>query len=228
MRLGLVIVGVVILAVGATLFVTVVPHPPTHTVTNVTSTNFLASAPPRGGTVSKPGIVQSQPPGPYVLFWIANASVGLKFYDAAGCIFLPNGTCQGKPLVTWPDNASGLYSNASGLSCPCYAIPSNVHDYGYEVGINGYLVVTGTQQAPSLTEWSYAAVVFGSLILLVIGGLALFLGLFLRGHLFGREPPGGPGPEWVPRDPNEEYEDVAPPGPGVTGPRTDYWRGGAG
>ena len=221
MRTGLVVVGLVILAVGAAVFLTIVLAPPTHSVANVTSSNFLAAAAPNGSTGSHAGILPSEPQGSVVLFWIANASVGLRFYDSVGCHVFINQTCRGTPIVTWPQNSSGLYTSTQGVVCPCYAIPSNPHSY--EVGINGYLVVNYETVVPSLTEWSYGAVFFGSLILLVIGGLSLFLGLVLRGHVFRRPPPGDGDLLDGPEDDLEEDLDGSPPSPGgPTGPRTGW------
>lgn len=223
MRTGLVIIGLVIVSVGAAVFLTVVLYPPMHTVSSITSSNFLAAAAPNGGPGSRAGVLPNEPQGSVVLFWIANASVGLSFYDSIGCHTFVNQTCRGTPIITWPQNSSGLYISPNSLACPCYAIPTNSHSY--EVGINGYLVVTYPTTVPSLTEWSYAAVFFGSLILLVIGGLALFLGLFLRGHLFGGDPPSGPdGDEYAPGSDGEYLDEPAERGGGPTGPRTDYWQ----
>ncbi len=222
MRTGLVIIGLVIVVVGATIFLAVVLYPPMHTVSSITSDSFLASAAPQGSAGGRAGVLPSEPEGSVVLFWIANASVGLKFYDSTGCPLFINDTCHGPPLVSWPENASGLYTSTTSLLCPCYAIPTNSHSW--EVGINGYLVVTYPTVVPSLSEWSYVAVVFGSLILLLIGGLALFLGLFLRGQLFRRTPPPGPGEAEAPPGSSGGFDDELVDEEAETiGPRTGYW-----
>jgi hypothetical protein len=228
-RTGLVIIGLVIVMVGAAVFLTVGLSPPQHTVSTITSSTFRASGAPQGTSDgSRAGIIPSAPQGSYFLFWIANASVGLSFYDSVGCHVFSNNTCQGTWTVYWPDTGSqGFYNSTKSLVCPCYAIPTNPHDY--EVGINGYLFVTSPTTVPSLTWWSYVAVVFGSLILLLIGGLALFLGLFLKGRMFGGTPPPGTGEEGSPPEysggpgdevEGDEYE--------VIGPKTGYWPDEAG
>lgn len=225
MRTGLVLIGVVILLVGGAVFLFVL-FPPTHGVPFIQTTPFLASAGPHGSGVTHPWEVTSEPPGSVALFWVANASIGLNFYDAAGCPLFVQDSCSGHPLVSWPQNASGLYTNASGVICPCFVIPVNGHNF--PVGVNGYLVVTYQNSVPSLSPWAYGAIFFGSVILLVIGGLALFLGVFLRGGVFRRtRPPSGSALEFLEGDRDVE----GPPEDGSYGPtdpRTDSKKRGAG
>ena len=223
MRTGLVIVGLVIVIVGAAVFITIVLNPPTHTVAQITDSQFTASAAPNGSTGGHAGEVKDVPQGSYVLSWLSNASVGLSFYDSIGCHVFVNNTCEGTPIVSWPPTVStASYANTSSLTCPCYAILTNPH--GFVVGVNGHLFVTATTSVWSLTEWSYAAVLFCSLILLLIGGLALFLGLFLRGHVFRSDQPPGPGEEGFIPEGTEEYDEEPVDGPEEppTGPRTGH------
>lgn len=227
MRTGLVIIGLVILVVGAAVFLTVGLFPPTHSVSTITSSSFLASAPPNGTVGGHAGILPAQPQGAVLLAWQANASVGLQFFDEDGCHIFVDNTCKGTPLVSWPLNSSGVYASASSLICSCYAIPSNPH--AWEVGISGQLFVTYPTVVNSLSEASYIAIVLASLILLLIGGLALFLGLFLRGHLFRRPPPPGGTEEDL--DPDSWEQDEEGPQDGgsrPTVPRTGYPPRGAG
>ena len=230
MRTGLVIVGLVIVVVGAALFLTVVLYPPMQIVSTISTTPFVASAAPQGSSSGHPGVIPDLPRGPVVLVWVANASLGFQFYDAVGCHVFVNNSCIGSPVYSWPANSSGFYAIPGGLTCPCYAIPTNPHPYA--VGINGYLAVTHSSLVPSLSTWSYAAVIFGALILLIIGGLALFLGLFLRGHVFRRSRPPGPGESGYELEEGEqedaEIDGSAPHDGEATDPRTEYWRRGAG
>ena len=211
-RTGLLVIGTAIAVVGAALFLTVVLAPPT---TTQTATNVESQTPWASGTGSaggQPAYFTFSVPGQLKLIWASynGSSLDAAFYASGTCALYQNGSCNGPPTYFWSHQNSGVYLSNTTESCPCYLVLTNQHP----TRITALAVLFETYQAvgPALSTFSYAAVLSGTTLLLGIGGLAAFFGLFLRRGIYRSG-----GETGIPEI-DEIDDDEEDPGGGATGP----------
>jgi hypothetical protein len=123
-----------------------------------------------------------------VLFdWSSTRSVQVALYVAGGC---PNNTVgyvcpAGKALKTWWSDSGG-WSYTGAVSEPWLLVVVNPNSTA--ASMNGTLV----ESYPAMSTFgggiNLLILVVGSVVLIGIGALALFLGLFLRGGVYGPKP----------------------------------------
>jgi hypothetical protein len=196
-RSGLVLVGVCFLVVGAaalaTLFLipppTVSDHHDSTTILSVQSGRVALSAPLWG---------ENGTGATLRLSWQADVPVSVTLYavapprcDAAGCS--TNGSVQ-----SWTGVARGAWSSPGTPECPYFVAAETT---GAPAGT---IVVSATGTAGEPASAPGVQTLVGSLaagLVVAVGGLATFLGLFLRTDLYGPSPPlrprgpGGSGPD---------------------------------
>lgn len=213
-RTGLLVVGTAIAVVGAALFLTVVLAPPTttQTATNVQSQTPWATG--SGSAGGQPAYFTFPVPGALKLIWASynGSSLDAAFYASGTCALYQNGSCNGPPTYAWTDQNSGVYVSNATESCPCYLVLTNQHP----TTITALAVLFETYQAvtPALSTFSYAAVLSGATLLLGIGGLAAFFGLFLRRGVYRSA-----GATGIPEiDEIEDEEEDSDPPVGSNGP----------
>jgi len=191
-RTGLVILGSVIAIIGAGLIVTLffLSGGPT------TTSHFSFDDPGLSPHTDLPEVfaLSSSSHVTVGLSWSSSGPANVSLTPAAPCTGSIGACPVGPPVFNWTLNLSGKGS-----------VTANATEYILLVTNPGpgpikfSAVVTVDYQAGApLPAWGWGLIAIGGLTLLVIGGIAVFLGLFLPGGVYG--PPGEPpdpldGPE---------------------------------
>jgi hypothetical protein len=151
-----------------------------------------------------------------VYAWSSTRSVKVFLYVAGSCANqTPGYVCPAGPaLMSWWDT-SGVYSYTAAVVAPWLVIVDNVN--GTDVAYNGTLVETYVAPPAFGAGWNVYVLIAGSIVLIGIGAVALFLGLFLRGGVYGPRPPpqGQPDAALLHRSPDnledDGWDDDPPP-----------------
>ncbi len=205
MRSGLVIAGVAVAVVGAGLLLSLffLPAPPVNSRFSSVAISDL------GPNATNPWIISedSASQGTLVLTWSSQGPVSVSLYTTVPC--QGQGVCPaGKPLVTWNANTSGAWSYHGAVGA---AYLLSVLNFGHaSTSFVASLTETYTVPTPSQAVPAWALITVGGLFLLGIGGIAMFLGLFLEPGIYrpprsgyatlgrdGVDPVGEIGPEPV-------------------------------
>jgi len=202
-RPGLVVLGTVIGVVGAGVLASAFFLPPPTTeaqLGSLTVPNLAA-----GHTYNSVIVGTNVSSGTLAISWTSTAAIKGALYRSAPCAEQPSPCPVGSPLVQWPANLSGRWLYQGALAFPLILAITN----------NGPNIVT-VQGTPvelysvgGTPTWAVLSIFAGAGILIGIGGLAVFLGLFLRGGIY-------PAPR-RPR-PVAEAPDAMGPDPPPTGP----------
>ena len=180
MRPGLLIVGIVIAVVGAAVLSSIFFLPSATTETRLGSVYVPQLGPGQSYTSLVEGTNVSS--GTLIVGWTATDNVSVQVYRTAPCS-APIGVCAtGPPVVRWASNVSGHWSTTEALSFPMIFA---VTDPG-QVMISLQGIVFETYQVGGVPTWAVLALIAGGGVLVGIGGLAVFLGLFLRGGIYPR------------------------------------------
>jgi hypothetical protein len=200
-RPWLVGIGTALVVIGVGTFALLLSLPPT---TQTTITSFQGDAGPRAN-IGFPLWMQNSSQGSLELSWTSGQPLSLVLYHPTGCSRFP--ACRlGTPVMTWNSMVSGSWSTSGSLSFPYFLNISNGADasVAYRAAFTeSFTVHTGV--IPPVTE---LFVYTGGAILTVIGALAVFLGLFLRGGVYR-----GPAPviSRSAEDVEELYPEDVPP-----------------
>ncbi len=213
-RTGLTVVGIVIAVVGAAVFLTIVLDPPTTLHTTITPEKVYGPAEPTNVSVNNMAIYfPASPRASLFLIWSSNGSIDASFYAGSACTFYngSTGQCTGNASASWSGASSGTWNTTAGhpLACPCYLTLRN-NEHAYPISVEALLLETYQQRVPALDTFSYVSVLFGSILLLGIGCLATFFGLFLPSGVFRRTVPDGLDDE--PEDIDAWQDAGRPPG----------------
>jgi hypothetical protein len=169
---------------------------------NTNYTHVIPSSPQRSASV--------------VYTWSSSRSVQVYLYVAAGC---PNNTvgyvCPGgPPLKTWW-GTSGTWKWTGSVSEPYLLIVLNPN--ATDSSYTGALVESFPATSTFGSGVNLLILLIGSVVLIGFGAVAVFLGMFLRGGVYGApRTPVGPPDAAVLRQPgrdldDEEWEDEPPP-----------------
>jgi hypothetical protein len=202
MRRGLVVLGglLAVLGVAALLAFNLIP------TTSERREGYSTAPQPYGpnatGSTLLPGTDADR--GTFSISWRATAPIDVTLYPAAGCTE-PSASCATGPAVaTWKALTSGAWSVSGGLHFP-YLIAwsessSNVGNFTAS-GVESTDVTVPPNVLDTLLVDGAAA------SLAVIGGIAVFLGLFLRSGVYR-------GPTPIVSRSAEDVEAISnPPGP---------------
>ncbi len=179
-RPGLVVVGglLIVLAVAAIAVVTFTPGGTNQTSTAITipvhdllpnATNFALIP----GTNASAAI--------FSLTWTATIPTDVRLYDAPGCRAAALSCATGPPVRAWSAELGGTWSTSGDVGFP-YLIEWNTSAPG--VGTWG---LTGSESisTPMHTGLLESLVIYAAGgALAIVGAVALFLGLFLRGGVY--------------------------------------------
>ncbi len=147
--------------------------------------------------------------------WSASKSVRVFLYQAAGCANnTPGYVCPGPELKSWWTD-TGIYTYTGSVSEPFLLIVQNVNST--TVLYNGTLVESYPAMSSLGSGWELFVILVGSVILIGFGAIAVFLGVFLRGGVYGPppQPIGQPDSALLGRgsdDLDDDGWDDAPPG----------------
>ena len=200
MRPWLVILGSAIAIIGGGLIITLFLFSSGPTTTSLLSFENPTIAP---HTDWQPAFTRSAGvPGSVGLSWNSSAPVSVSLTPAVPCD-TPLGVCPiGPPELNWTLSTSGK-GTVSSSNASAYILdvenPSNS-----TVRFTASVTVS-YQPGPPISSWAWGLIALGGITLLGIGGIAVFLGLFLPGavysdldesdlHLPPSEPPEPPPP----------------------------------
>lgn len=200
MRPGLVLIGTVIGVIGAGLIVTLFFLSSSALTTNRTS----FENPTLSAQSTWQEVVTRSTPGQasVVLTWNSSEPVNVTFTPAQTCDSLLGYCPVGAPVFNWTLKTSGQSTDSS-ASATAYIL-GVVNPNSGESRVSAVVSVTYNPGSP-LPDWGWILIVAGGVILVAIGGIAVFLGLFLPGGVYqdpgqvmrGRppifEPPEEPG-----------------------------------
>ncbi len=179
MRPGLVSVGVLfaVLAAGMLLAVNLSPS---------TSENrdwFTLPPQPVGGNATGAALIQGTDTasGTFELHWSATMAARVDLYAAPGCT-APAPTCAtGTPLVGWASQASGNWSTSGDLRFPYLLVWSSPSGAPGTFSANA---LESSPGSPSYLALGNLVIDGGAATLALVGAVAIFLGLFLRGGVY--------------------------------------------
>lgn len=188
MRTGLFIAGAAVAIIGAGVLVATLTFStgPAHMVFDPVSVSSLP-----GHSFYTPQLEGSNvSSGSTHLTWASSGSLLVAIYPAVPC---PDGTSEcaaGNALASWWAN-SGSWSASGPLSFPLFLNITNPN--GTPVTFSGALVETYTTSALSDPTWGLFVPLIGAVVLIAIGGVGIFLGLFLPEGIYTppRTPPSG-------------------------------------
>ncbi len=223
MRAGLVVLGVALLVVGGVLGYVGVTATGGATTRGLESVRAI-SAPniyPNQTRTDDVGLVTTSN-GLLSFAWNATQSLSVEIYQGTPCGG-PGQYCHsGAALAAWPANLTGLWNISGALASPMILVLTNHHDTN--TSFTGLVAEEYTTVTPlRAPTWSVVAILTGAGLLVAIGGIVTFLGLFLRGGVYTE--PEAVRPRYYaseldgPYDPEEEEFDDGPDGEG--GGRTD-------
>jgi hypothetical protein len=181
-RPWLVGIGAALVVVGVGTFALLLSLPPT---TLTTITTFQGEVGPQ--TFNEfPLWMENSSQGSLALSWTSALPLTLDLYHPTDCSRFPS--CPlGSPVMTWTAMVSGYWTNSGSLSFPYLLNVSNPESASASFRAaftESFTVHNGL--IPPVTE---LFVYTGGAILTVIGALAVFLGLFLRGGVYRGPPP---------------------------------------
>jgi hypothetical protein len=119
----------------------------------------------------------------FTLYWSADRPVRVTLAETMGCV---GSGCGQLTLAVWPSNQTGRWTTSQRLQYPVTVTFLNM---GTDpAAISG--AARSVTNAPFPFPWlALVAVGVSAAALFVLGGLALFLGLFLRHDPYGPRPP---------------------------------------
>jgi hypothetical protein len=203
-RTGLVIVGVTLLIVGAgvTLSAFFEPGAPALSKVNPLAAANLEPGLPRTMIVW----LQNTSSGTLQLNWVSSSNVNVSVYRATNCAFLGDASqakyCPAGPaVVSWPSNSSGHWSTSGAIAFPFLL---NLQNTGAKVAnVSAVFDESWASTSPPVPTWIFLSTLAGGIACISLGGVAIFLGLFLRSGVYDRDEPDEPSP---PSDSEPPYE----------------------
>jgi hypothetical protein len=183
-RRGLLVVGVLLALVGAGLLASLFYFPNSQTTTLVTNATITGIGPNESRTTSLSEVTTGS--GSLGITWTGTSPANVSMWALASCQG-GNADCPvGPPLATWTAVTSGHWSMNGSVAVGYLILVKNV----------GTLILifsaTTTERysvtTPFLTVPLWAFMITGGLVLVAIGGIAVFLGLFLPGGVYSTPP----------------------------------------
>ena len=137
--------------------------------------------------------------------WYASGNAEVRWWSAAPCQNSEGYCVQGGPLQSWNGSLEGRWTT-SGAPSTLYCVWVNDNDT-VPLNFSGHFQESYRTSIVPLGELGMALTLTGGSMLVGIGAIAVYLGLFLPGGTFGGgEPELGPGddPEFdIPEGPRE-------------------------
>jgi hypothetical protein len=218
-RKGLAFTGVAVALVGAGVLLVAI------SLSSGTSGSIVegVSAPTIAGNTNYTHVIPSSPQksAAVIFAWSATRSIQVAVYVAGGC---PNNTvgyvCPAGPaLKHWWSN-TGTWSWTGAVTEPWLLVVINPN--ASDASLNGTLVESYPAPNAFSSGINFFVLLIGSVLLIGIGALSLFLGLFLRGGVYEPRPVpvGPPDASILGQDDfdDEEWESGPPTEPDVDDP----------
>lgn len=132
--------------------------------------------------------------------WHSSSSLNVSLYSAPGCRVATVACASGPALAGWAVTTSGNWSTHGSLAFPFLVVWSSVGPLGGNITVSGTETTDVVVSPPLLTTLLIDG---AGGVLAVIGGVAIFLGLFLRGGVYA-------GPPRITSRSAEDLEDAPP------------------
>lgn len=172
-------VGGVLAMLGVATIATFALLPGSSVVTNEVATLPQGFSEHATGLALLPGSDTGK--GSLAVSWHTNAPANVTLYPAAGCRAASLNCATGGPLATWAASTAGNWSESGALTFPYLLVWTGTGP------TNGSLTATATETrsvaAPPPLVLTLLIDGAGA-VLAGLGGLAVFLGLFLRGGVY--------------------------------------------
>ncbi len=202
-RAGLFIAGAAVTIIGAGVLVAslTLATGPSKTLFDPVS---VASLPGHGFYTPQLGGVNDSSASTH-LAWSASSSVLVSIYPSVTCAGGKGVCSSGHALESWWAN-SGSWSASGNLAFPLFLNITNPN--GTPVSFSGSVVESYTTSALANPTWALFLPLIGAVVLIAIGGVGMFLGLFLPVGIYSgsRAPPAEF--EDFEDDPDDEEVDV--------------------
>ncbi len=183
------VIGVVVAVVGAGVIAAVtipVDSPPITETRSASLQNFTS-----GSWQTNVFHVIAATSASESLVWNASGKMSVSLSVAVSCPSPPGWCEQGKPLVNWTNHTLGSW-HAKASASALYVLAFLSDSPNGSVNFSAQFGETYRTLGPALPEAPYALAVGGGGVLLGIGGIATYLGLFLPGQPFAPGAPGDP------------------------------------
>jgi hypothetical protein len=175
-RRGLVVVGLAIALVGGGMVGSL------FFLGGVTNTSLygVAYGIPAGSTENATLRFTPVGTGSLSLAWSSSGPANVSVWAVHACAA---GTCPSGPaLVDWSSNVSGRWSVSGAIGT--YYTVSSTNTGASSVQFSGTFTEQYLSSGSGLTLAQLSLILAGAFVLLAIGGIAIFLGLFLRGGVY--------------------------------------------
>jgi hypothetical protein len=175
-----------IVGAGVTLSAFFEPGAPTLTKVNPLAAPNLQPGLPRTMVVW----LQNTSSGTLELSWVSSSNVNVSVYRATSCAFIDYSTkpiyCpDGPALASWPSNSSGHWTTTGAISFPFLL---NLQNPGEKpVNVSAVFYESWASTSPPVPTWIFLSTLAGGIACISIGGVAIFLGLFLRSGVYDRD-----------------------------------------
>ncbi len=208
MRTGLVLVGIGMAVIGAGVIASLALAPDPGTIRESWPIDIenLTSNASRGLPV--PGTTGT---GAIFSFdWVSSSPAEASLWPAVSC-GAASGACPTTelPVVHWNATTHGDWSTHGVL--PSYYLLTIWAPASSSVNFTGQAAESYAAPSLAIATWAMISVIVGGVVLLGIGAMALFLGLFLRPSIYQPPPPSAGGSE--PFDETDEFDDEPPEPP---------------
>lgn len=185
MRRGLIVVGVAVALVGVGVLIIAFGVSPGASTSDVFSVNAPTIDANQSFSHVIVGVLQKT--ATVVYGWSSSHSVKVNLYVALACADNLSRYCPAGPaLKSWWDT-SGVYSYTAAVVGPWLVQVNSTN--GTATSFNSTLVETYVNPPAFGLSLDVYVLLAASIVLVGIGALALFLGLFLRGGIYDRAPP---------------------------------------
>ena len=192
------IVGSVIALLGVGLLITLFFLGGGPTVTGQVSIQDEGVNP--HGNYSEVVSPSSSVAGSIALAWSASGPANVTFTAAVPCHYSAGYCPSGAPVLSWTQNDSGKGTDAS-VHSSVYIL--EVTNPGDGLLTFSALVTVTFNAPPPIPPWGWGLIAGGGVVLLGIGGVATFLGLFLPAGVYSRKDAGTPLRPPLDRPPDE-------------------------
>jgi hypothetical protein len=184
MRPGLVAVGTVFLLLGGVAVGAWLSEPSPTTKTEASTVQWGWSVPAQG-TFETPLLWGLN--GSFQISWSSSAVLGAKLFSESCPGYAPCVKGGVLNVYTWSNGTRGSWSASGAPGYPYYVLfSSTVHT---AASVSASTQSTASSPLPPSDTLAMVAGTLAGITLVGLGGIALFLGLFLRRNVFGRPPP---------------------------------------
>jgi hypothetical protein len=147
--------------------------------------------------------------------WSATHSIAVAVYQGVPCSAASHYCISGSALANWPANSTGAWNRSGALTFP-YLLSMQNSEFA-NATLRGSVAESFTVQMASVPTWTLLLILAGGVLLVAIGALAVFLGLFLRSGVYTEPEHVTPRYAHELAKPGDPLDEPFEPGPGSDG-----------